>query len=443
MSTPAPTKLTWLLTFTEAVSHVDATDFVVSGTTATLGLVALALDGEGCSVQWDATLSGGDLAGLNGTVTLDPGKFDEDLHDECVTGSSKPCIWGCTGDGERMTHPGPYGTNDNTFIVSNEGTDPPTPPTPTVRLSASPNPVQEGNSVTVTAHLSAALSGSSVTVPLVLTAGTAEADDYGTLDSISIEAGSVSASGQIATMQDDDLDNETFTVELGTLPSLIGVGDPRSVVVTINDIGDATPPPENQSPTVTASCAPCLVEPGNEVGLTASASDPDDDPLTYRWTAARGRFAGAANQPSARWVAPVVAGRYIVAVQVSDGRGGTASAEVAIEVALPNTPPSFGQLSYAFDLPEDVAGPIILGSVVADDPDGDALTYALVTGDGRRFTVGATDATVMYVGAGEDFEAEPNRFPLTVRASDGSRRGSVGGGCSDGVQRQRGAAGKR
>ena len=408
-------ELTWLLTFTEPVMQVDPPDFVVSGTTATLGLAALALDGEGCSVQWDATLSGGDLAGLNATVTLDPGKFDEDLHDECVTGSSTPCIWGCTGDGERMTHPGPYGTNDNTFIVSNEGTD---PPTPTVRLSASPNPVQEGNSVTVTAHLSAALSGSSVTVPLVLTAGTAEAEDYGTLESISIEAGSVSASGQIATMQDEDLDNETFTVELGTLPSSVGVGNPRSVVVTINDV--STPPPSNRPPTVTATCAPCRIGPGDGVGITASASDPDDDPLTYGWTAARGRFAGAIHQASVRWVAPVAAGRYIVGVRVSDGHGGTASAEVAIEVTIPNAPPSFEQSSYAFDLPEGVSGPVVLGNVSADDPDGDALTYALLAGDGGRFTVAATDGTVMYVGTGEDFEAEPNRFTLTVRASDSS-----------------------
>ena len=43
---------------------------------------------------------------------------------------------------------------------------------PTVRLSASPNPVAEGSSVTVTATLSQALT-SDVTIPLTLTAGTA------------------------------------------------------------------------------------------------------------------------------------------------------------------------------------------------------------------------------------------------------------------------------
>ena len=97
--------LTWLLTFTEHVTNVDPTDFVVSGTTATLALEPLALDEEGCSQQWDATLSGGDLESLNGRVTL--------------TVSDQQEIWGCLGDGEEMTHPGPNDTNDNTFVVDN------------------------------------------------------------------------------------------------------------------------------------------------------------------------------------------------------------------------------------------------------------------------------------------------------------------------------------
>ena len=97
--------LTWLLTFTEPVTNVDPTDFVVSGTTATLAMQPLALDEEGCSRQWDAALSGGDLTDLNGMVTLTVSEDQE--------------IWGCLGDGEVMTHPGPNDTNDNTFVVAN------------------------------------------------------------------------------------------------------------------------------------------------------------------------------------------------------------------------------------------------------------------------------------------------------------------------------------
>ena len=56
---------------------------------------------------------------------------------------------------------------------------------PTVRLSASPNPVAEGRTVTVTATLSAALSGG-VTIPVTITDNSAEPEDHGTLASIAI-----------------------------------------------------------------------------------------------------------------------------------------------------------------------------------------------------------------------------------------------------------------
>ena len=44
-------------------------------------------------------------------------------------------------------------------------------------------------------------------------------------------------------------------------------------------------PPANGAPTVSASCDPCEVAPGGAVKLSATASDPDGDPLTYAWSA--------------------------------------------------------------------------------------------------------------------------------------------------------------
>ncbi|MCY4571753.1 MAG: spondin domain-containing protein, partial [Gemmatimonadetes bacterium] len=120
-------------------------------------------------------------------------------------------------------------------------TTPPPPPTPTVSLSVSPNPVDEGQPVTVTAELSAALTNS-VTIPLALTAGTAESDDFGSLASITITGGLTTGTGTISTVDDADTDDETFTVALGTLPTEVTAGSPSSVVVTIRD-GDSPPPP--------------------------------------------------------------------------------------------------------------------------------------------------------------------------------------------------------
>ena len=107
-------------------------------------------------------------------------------------------------------------------------------PDDTVSLSASPNPVDEGSSVTITATLSAAQSGA-VTIPITITDGTAEPEDHGTLTSISITAGATTGTGTITTAQDADAANEVFTVALGTLPSGLRAGSPRSVPVTIVD----------------------------------------------------------------------------------------------------------------------------------------------------------------------------------------------------------------
>ena len=109
-----------------------------------------------------------------------------------------------------------------------------TPTTPTVSLSAAPDPVTEGSPVTITATLSAALS-SAVSIPVTLTAVTAESGDIGALTSISIASGQTSGTGTITTAQDTDNEDETFTVSLGTLPSSVSAGTPNSVTVTIAD----------------------------------------------------------------------------------------------------------------------------------------------------------------------------------------------------------------
>ena len=284
---------------------------------------------------------------------------------------------------------------------------------PTVSLSASPNPVDEGSSVTVTARLSEALP-SAVTIPLTISSGTAEPGDYGSLPDITIGSGSTTGTGTMTTSQDADSDDETFTVALGSLPSSVTAGSPTAVEVTILDEG-----PPNRAPAVSASCDPCTVAPRGEVRLTATASDPDGDPLTYAWSAPRGGFAGPVDEAATRWRAPADTGRVEISVRVSDGRGGTASATVFVEVA--NAAPAFGEPRYTFELRENEDGrvrPVPLGSALAEDPDGDEVTYALASGTADLFAVGAQDGTVTYVGPGEDHETEPNRYELAVSARD-------------------------
>ena len=61
--------LKWRVTFSEAVQNVDAADFTVSGTTGTVGAVTQA-DATSQPLEWDVTVSGGNLASLAATVML-------------------------------------------------------------------------------------------------------------------------------------------------------------------------------------------------------------------------------------------------------------------------------------------------------------------------------------------------------------------------------------
>ncbi|MYJ39874.1 MAG: tandem-95 repeat protein [Gemmatimonadetes bacterium] len=342
--------------------------------------------------------TGADLWSAAQTVTVSAGE-DEDTANDTAT-----LLHTASG--------GDYAGETASLSVTT--TDDDTAPSRTVSLSVAPNPVDEGGSATVTARLSGTLPNG-VTIPLKLAAGTAEPGDFGALAGIAIAAGSTVGTGTVATVKDADRDDETFTVALGDLPDGLVPGSPSSVEVTIRD---GTPPP-NRPPTVTASCTPCVVGPGGSVGLTATASDPDGDPLTYGWSAARGGFSGPVDATTATWTAPANLGRFAILVEVSDGRGGSASASVEVQVA--NSGPVFGQSSYRFLLPENLDGrnrPVELGTVTAVDADGDEVRYGIVLGDSERFTVGSLDGVVRYVGPGEDYETEPNLFELTVRARD-------------------------
>lgn len=107
--------------------------------------------------------------------------------------------------------------------------------------------------------------------------------------------------------------------------------------------GSATPAPSNRAPTVTASCNPCTVETGQTTNLSATATDPDGDALTYQWTAAQGAFSSA-TAPATVWTAPLQPGGVTATITVQDARGARATANVALQVVFRDRLPSGARL---------------------------------------------------------------------------------------------------
>ena len=119
---------------------------------------------------------------------------------------------------------------------------------------------------------------------------------------------------------------------------------------------------------------------------------------------------------------PTQSGTYYA--RVSGDRNETGTYTLAVTDMTPQHAPAFARPQYEFALAENADGSsegVSLGTVAAVDPEGAALSYRLVDGNGSgRFTLDAESGELFYTGTGEDYESAATRYELTLRASDGT-----------------------
>jgi outer membrane protein OmpA-like peptidoglycan-associated protein len=134
----------------------------------------------------------------------------------------------------------------------------------------------------------------------------------------------------------------------------------------------------NHTPAINITASPTEIVADSEetISIRASASDPDDDPLTYKWSATGGEIEGTGNE--VRWIPGAAApGVYTIHSKVDDGRGGTAEASATVTVRpRPNRPPTV----HCAATPETaLVGERITITATGTDPDNDPLTYSFDT----------------------------------------------------------------
>ncbi len=321
-------------------------------------------------------------------------------------------------------------------------------PPPAVRLVLTPATIDESgaaNSATVTATLSYPSSARTTVTVAAAPDNDAVAGSFSPSSNrtLTIPAGGTSSTGEVtitATDNSRDEPDKKVTVS-GTAANAQGVTDPPAVTLTILDDDDA-PALSIDSPSIAEGRDGTTATLRFTVSLSAASgkrvtvdyADAGTGTATsgtdYE-TLAGGTLAFAPGDTVETIDVTVIGdGMYEAdeTVMVSLGSpanatvadGGTGTGTITADDDPPLAPPSFTEPAYAFDLAENQAGPLVLGSVTATDPDGDGqLSYALAEGDGARFEVDASGGMVRYVGPGEDAETTPEAYDLVVRATDG------------------------
>ena len=173
-----------------------------------------------------------------------------------------------------------------------------------------------------------------VTIPITTTnQGGATSGDYsGVPASVTFQSGETVRSFTFTAARDSvEDDGERVKIGFSTLPAKVTLGTTDEATVSITDVE----PVVNQPPEVSATAEPGTIYPGEFVTLRSTATDPDGDALTFRWTSdGGGIFAPAAVVLEPGWFAPATETAFTanLTLTATDPYGLSASVTVSVLV---------------------------------------------------------------------------------------------------------------
>lgn len=144
----------------------------------------------------------------------------------------------------------------------------------------------------------------------------------------------------------------------------LGTGGPAIITITVT----------NLPPIATVSASPSSIPAGGSTQLSAIASDPDGDPLSFSWNFGDGSPVSTEQNPVHVYTSP---GDYAATVTVTDSIGASTTATVMIHV---------GRAPVVRFTTSDVVGfvglPLTFDATTSTDPENGIASYAWNFGDG-------------------------------------------------------------
>ncbi|WP_041785580.1 Ig-like domain-containing protein [Rhodospirillum centenum] len=369
--------LTFRITFNEAVSNLDAADFAVAGTTGTVTAVTSA-----GSNAFDVTVSGGDLASLNGTVTL---SF---AGGQNITDTA----------GNALVSTTPTGTNENSYILDNTGV------TPVITGIASDTGLSDSDGITSETRL--------------VFGGTAEAGNTVTLRLDGSEIGTVTADGS----------GHWSIDHRGTL---LADGNHTAVATAIDDAGNETTSTafslrvDSAAPTFTSG--PGSIAEGAAAGtLALQLAVTDASPVSYSLLGGTGVELFDLDPATGRITLAQDVGldhdgtsSYTLTVRASDVAGN--SRDQSFTIAVTNVAPTVPVDTNT--APDRVvegasAGTRVGITAMATDPGGGTVSWSLTDDAGGRFRIDAATGVVMVRDGGLINYGAATSHTIVVTATD-------------------------
>ncbi len=163
-----------------------------------------------------------------------------------------------------------------------------TPSCETTARFTSSTTVRAGNRATVVVRL-ARPSNQSLTIPITVTKGSAEDEDYSisglSSNSLTFSVADTQQSFYVDTNKDSDCDHETLTFSLGTMPDGVSAGSPSSLTLQITDVkcdpATATPVPDKEPTFGSKTISDQTYRQGNAVQVTLPVATGGDGALLY------------------------------------------------------------------------------------------------------------------------------------------------------------------